>query len=419
MANHSTDRTTARLAGTALALASVLAIAGFTALGSVFAYPQILHEPTSDILALYRQHQTAVMGWFGVLIVSAALMAPAGVWVGRLAGGTLGRAIAGVGVAAAAVQVVGLQRWLTLVPGFSQDALDPGRRASAEQRFQLWHSVLGTGVGETAGYTFTALFTVLVVLALGRSLLPRWLAVAGLVAAGLIVTGVLVPLVRAASLSNFAGYLLWCVWLIAVAIVLFRFRPSAKPTSAVFASRPAHAGSRHEDGRSAIREAAHQILAVESLTDYPKGVTTTVGLISGGTAANVIPQHCRFEIDLRVVTAADGEDYAARILGLKARDPDVRVTIQGGMNRPPYERSEATGALFEHARREAAGFGVDLEEVRRTGGGSDGNFTAALGVPTLDGLGIDGDGAHTLHEYGLISSIAPRMRLMRRLLETL
>jgi glutamate carboxypeptidase len=183
--------------------------------------------------------------------------------------------------------------------------------------------------------------------------------------------------------------------------------------------RPAHSGSRHEDGRSAIREAAHQILAIEGLTDYAKGVTTTVGLISGGTAANVIPQHCRFEIDLRVVTAADGEDYAARILGLKARDPDVRVTIQGGMNRPPYERSEATGALFEHARREAAGFGVDLQEVRRTGGGSDGNFTAALGVPTLDGLGIDGDGAHTLHEYGLISSIAPRMRLMRRLLETL
>jgi hypothetical protein len=83
-------------------------------------------------------------------VVSAALMAPAGVWVGRLAGGTLGRAIAAAGIAAAVVQVVGLQRWLTLVPVFSQDALDPGRRASAEQHFQLWHSVLGTGVGETA-----------------------------------------------------------------------------------------------------------------------------------------------------------------------------------------------------------------------------------------------------------------------------
>jgi glutamate carboxypeptidase len=183
--------------------------------------------------------------------------------------------------------------------------------------------------------------------------------------------------------------------------------------------RPAHSGSRHQDGRSAIREAAHQILAIEGMTDYGRGVTTTIGMVSGGTAANVIPQHCRFEIDLRVVTAADGEEYAARITGLTARDPDVRVTITGGMNRPPYERSDATGALFEHARREAAGFGQDLQEVPRTGGGSDGNFTAALGVPTLDGLGIDGDGAHTLHEHGLISSIAPRMQLLRRLLETL
>jgi hypothetical protein len=225
MPHHSTDRTAARLAGTALLLASVLAIAGFTALGSVFAYPQILHEPTSDILALFRAHQTAVMSWFAVLIVGAALMAPAGLWIGRLAGATLGRAIAAAGIAAAAVQVVGLQRWLTLVPAFSQDALDPSRRASAEQRFELWHTVLGTGVGETAGYTFTALFTVLVVLALGRrSLLPRWLAVAGLVAAGLIATGVLVPLVPATSLTNFAGYILWCAWLLAVAVILFRFR---------------------------------------------------------------------------------------------------------------------------------------------------------------------------------------------------
>jgi glutamate carboxypeptidase len=183
--------------------------------------------------------------------------------------------------------------------------------------------------------------------------------------------------------------------------------------------RPAHSGSRHPDGRSAIREAARQILAIEAMTDYERGITTTVGLISGGTAANVIPQHCRFQIDLRVVSAADGEEYARRILGLKPHDPDVRVTITGGMNRPPYERSEATGKLFEHARAQAAAFGHDLQEVPRTGGGSDGNFTAALGVPTLDGLGIDGDGAHTLQEYGLISSIGPRMELMRRLLETL
>jgi hypothetical protein len=130
-----------------------------------------------------------------------------------------------VGVAAAVVQVVGLQRWLTLVPAISQDALDRSRRVSAEQRFELWHTVLGTGIGETAGYTLTAVFTVLVVLALRRSLLRRGLGVAGLIAAGLIATGVVVPLIPAASLTNFAGYILWCAWLLAVAVALFRVPP--------------------------------------------------------------------------------------------------------------------------------------------------------------------------------------------------
>jgi hypothetical protein len=224
MPSHPTDRRTARSAAAALVLASVLAIAGFTALGSVFAYPQILHEPTSDILARFRDHRLAVMSWFGVLIVGAALMAPAGIWIGRLAGGRIGRTLAAAGIGAAVVQVVGLQRWLTLVPALSQDILIPEGRAAAEQRFELWHTVLGTAVGETAGYTLTALFTVLVVLSLSRSLLPRWLAGAGLIAAGLIATGVLVPLVEATSLTNFAGYLLWCAWLLAVAVALFRFR---------------------------------------------------------------------------------------------------------------------------------------------------------------------------------------------------
>src|SRR5215207_274611 len=183
--------------------------------------------------------------------------------------------------------------------------------------------------------------------------------------------------------------------------------------------RPAHSGSRHEDGRSAIREAAHQILAIEAMTDYARGVTTTVGMISGGTAANVIPQHCRFAVDLRVVNVADGERHGAEILGLKAHDPDVKLAVTGGMNRPPYEKSPGVAQLYERARSLAGELGFDLGEVPLTGGGSDGNFTAALGVPPLDGLGIDGDGAHTLHEYGLVSSIEPRRRLMVRLLETL
>ncbi|HYI90356.1 MAG TPA: M20 family metallopeptidase, partial [Beijerinckiaceae bacterium] len=183
--------------------------------------------------------------------------------------------------------------------------------------------------------------------------------------------------------------------------------------------RPAHAGSRHEDGRSAVREAARQILRIENMTDYGRGVTTTVGTIVGGSAVNVTPQHCRFTVDLRVATTADGEAYENALLNLTPHDPDVQVTVTGGMNRPTYERSAGTMRLFERARALAAELGFDLQDVPRVGGGSDGNYTAALGVPTLDGLGIDGAGAHTLHEYGLVSSIVPRMRLMQRLLETL
>jgi len=183
--------------------------------------------------------------------------------------------------------------------------------------------------------------------------------------------------------------------------------------------RPAHAGSRHKDGRNAIYEAARQILAVEALTDYARGITTTVGMVSGGTAVNTIPQHCRFPVDLRVETVADGEEMTRALLGLKPENPDFKVTVTGGMNRPPYERSEGTAKLFDHARELAAEIGFDLVSSDKVGGGSDGNFTAAIGIPTLDGLGIDGDGAHTLNEYGLISSIAPRQKLMTRLLETL
>ena len=134
---------------------------------------------------------------------------------------------------------------------------------------------------------------------------------------------------------------------------------------------------------------------------------------------NTVPQHCRFVVDLRVENAADGEVFTSAIVGLKPHDRDVRISVTGGLNRPPFERNEGTARLFEHARRLAADLGFDLQDMPKVGGGSDGNFTAALGVPTLDGLGIDGAGAHTLQEYGLVSSILPRMRLMERLLETL
>src|SRR5947208_3467896 len=182
---------------------------------------------------------------------------------------------------------------------------------------------------------------------------------------------------------------------------------------------PAHSGARHQDGRSAIKEMARQILAIEDMTDYARGVTTTVGTISGGTAPNVIPQHCHITVDLRVRDEAAGAEFEAKILGLEPFDPAVQLEVTGGMNRPPFEKSTAIDVLFRHAQAVAKSIVLDLQHTEITGGGRDGNFTAALGVPTLDGLGIDGDGAHTEWEHGLISSIEPRTLLMRGLLETL
>jgi glutamate carboxypeptidase len=182
---------------------------------------------------------------------------------------------------------------------------------------------------------------------------------------------------------------------------------------------PAHSGARHQDGRSAIKEMARQVLMIEEMTDYARGVTTTVGVISGGTAPNVIPQYCHITVDLRVRDEAAGAEFEAKILGLEPVDSGVKLEVTGGMNRPPFEKTTAIDVLFRHAQAVARGIGFDLQHTEMTGGGSDGNFTAALGVPTLDGLGIDGDGAHTEWEHGLISSIEPRTLLMRGLLETL
>jgi hypothetical protein len=226
-----TSPASARVAAASLGLASLLAIAGFTVLGTVFEYPQILEQPTGDVLALFRENRTAVTSWFLVLVLSAALMAPAGVYLGRMTGDALGRWIAGVGIAAATVQAIGLQRWVTLVPGIAQDALDPVRRADAEARFELWHTLLGKVIGETVGYALTATFTVLVVLALRRSVMPTWVALIGYAAAVLIATGIVVPVVPAASVTNFAGYVAWCLWLLVVAGLLLRssrVRPGAR-----------------------------------------------------------------------------------------------------------------------------------------------------------------------------------------------
>jgi hypothetical protein len=221
-----------RLAAASMALAALLAIAGFTALGAVFDYPSILKSDTAEILALYRQHQGAVTGWFLVLAVSAALLAPAGIYLGRIAGGTLGRWIAVAGIAAATVQVIGLSRWALSVPGLSDDATDPARTANAHHTFELLHTWLGTILGETIGYALTATFTILVAYALTRGLARSWMTYLGYASAALIATGVIIPLgVEPASLSNFLGYIVWCLWLLAVAVILWR-PPNTAATTA-------------------------------------------------------------------------------------------------------------------------------------------------------------------------------------------
>src|SRR5216683_2210653 len=180
---------------------------------------------------------------------------------------------------------------------------------------------------------------------------------------------------------------------------------------------PAHAGSRPEDGRSAIRELANVIQTLEGLTDIKRGVTVNVGVVRGGTRPNVVAEEAYAEVDMRVRTIADADEFVPKILNLKSRTEGVSVKVVGELNRPPYEKGNAGAALFEHAKTLAAEIGFDLVDTF-TGGGSDGNFTAPH-TATLDGLGVDGQGAHTHYEQMYISSIEPRARLLHRLYQTL
>jgi glutamate carboxypeptidase len=180
---------------------------------------------------------------------------------------------------------------------------------------------------------------------------------------------------------------------------------------------PAHAGTRPEDGRSAIRELANIIQTLEAMNDLKRGVSVNVGVIKGGTKPNVISEEAYAEIDMRVPTIADADELVPRILNLTSKTEGVSVKVTGGLNRPPYEKSNAGAALFEHAKTLAAEIGFELVDSH-TGGGSDGNFTAPH-TATLDGLGVDGKGAHTHYEQMYISSIEPRTRLLYRLYQTL
>jgi glutamate carboxypeptidase len=179
--------------------------------------------------------------------------------------------------------------------------------------------------------------------------------------------------------------------------------------------RAAHAGSAPEEGRSAILELAHQVVRLHSLNDPATGTTVNVGLTRGGTRSNVVAAEAYAEIDLRVMTPEEGQRMEELIAGLQPETPDVELRVEGGMNRPPMVRTAQIAELFQGARRLAAELGVDLQEGL-SGGGSDGNLTAAAGTPTLDGLGGVGEGSHAVHERVLISSLPERAALLAGLL---
>lgn len=179
--------------------------------------------------------------------------------------------------------------------------------------------------------------------------------------------------------------------------------------------RATHAGADHENGRNAIEELAHHILAAQSLTDYARGTTVNVGVIAGGTRSNVVPDEARAEVDYRVATPEE----AARLEQWMAdRQPVTReagVSVSGGLNRPPMPRDATMAATFQRAQQIAAAIGLTLGEGS-TGGGSDANFVAPLGVPVLDGLGALGNGAHSEREHVVVASLPERTALLAALL---
>jgi glutamate carboxypeptidase len=179
-----------------------------------------------------------------------------------------------------------------------------------------------------------------------------------------------------------------------------------------------HAGGNWAEGRSAVVALSRLVLRIHELTDLGAGITTNVAPIFGGTRPNVIPPEAGAEVDLRVPTIAEGERLEALILRLAGEDDGISIRITGGMNRPPFAESADILGLYDQARALAAASGYDLPKQHR-GGGSDGNFTAAMGVPTLDGLGCTGAGAHAPHEHILWRDLAARCATLCGLLEAI
>lgn len=181
------------------------------------------------------------------------------------------------------------------------------------------------------------------------------------------------------------------------------------------AGRAAHAGVDFEKGASALRELARVIETVSSWTDLKRGLTVSVGTAGGGTKTNVIPASAWAEVDVRIARKADAARIERKFAALKSKDRHCTLTATGGINRPPMERTRGTVRLYQQARAFAREIGLDLAEAS-TGGASDGNFTSALGIPTLDGMGAIGEGAHASHESILVEHLAPRTALLAALL---
>ena len=179
--------------------------------------------------------------------------------------------------------------------------------------------------------------------------------------------------------------------------------------------RSAHAGGNLADGRSAIVEIARHVLEIEALTKTERHATFNVGVIAGGTRTNVVPADAYIDVDMRVDDIDTAERLTAQMLTRKAHDPDVELTVEGGMNRPPFERSTDVARLYAATEALARRLQQPMAEMSR-GGVSDGNLVAATGVPVLDGMGCNGGGAHALDEHILASTVAPRHALMHAMM---
>ena len=184
------------------------------------------------------------------------------------------------------------------------------------------------------------------------------------------------------------------------------------------AGRAAHAGLDPEKGASAILELARQIERLHGMNEPGSGITVNVGVINGGTRSNVVAANASGEIDVRFSTTAEAEKVETALANVKPFDERVKVSVTGGINRPPMERNEGVIRLFERARDVAAMLGFELGDAQ-VGGASDGNFIAALGIPVLDGLGISGDGAHAVHEHIEADDIPRRGALLAGLVASI